>query len=47
MKKDYNTPVVEKLEFNYKAMMVTSGIHGDYGNGNGCGRTVTYHGKGC
>ena len=48
MKKTYETPVIEKLEFDYSKVVTASDtIHGDYGNGRGCGRDVTYNGRGC
>ena len=53
MKREYKTPRAEKLDFDYKKVVLASGqpdpIHGDFGNGRGCGRVVTLHGhgKGC
>ena len=51
MKREYKTPRAEKLDFDYKKVVLASNdpIHGDYGNGRGCGRVVTLHGhgKGC
>ena len=45
MKKEYKTPRAEKLDFDYKKVVLASGeTHGDWGNGRGCGRVVTYHG---
>ena len=53
MKRDYNTPRAERLNFDYTKVVVASGNpddpgdwgNGDWGNGNGCGRAVTYHGR--
>ena len=47
MKKEYTTPRAEKLAFDYSKTVVASGgnDHGDWGNGRGCGRDVTYHGS--
>ncbi len=39
MKKQYEQPVAEKLEFNYKETIVASGGLHDGANDNGC-----YHG---
>ena len=36
MKKPYNAPSIEKLEFDYTNVVVASGRHGDNGNGHGC-----------
>ena len=39
MKKNYATPKVEKIEFDYTDVVVASGNHkGDNGNGHGCGK---------
>ena len=51
MKKQYEAPRAEKLEFNYTEVVTSSDVpggHGDRGNGNGC----QFHGdrgqgKGC
>ena len=49
MKKTYSVPIIEKLEFDYRHVILTSGedIHGDWGNGRGCGRVVTRNGINC
>ena len=46
MKKEYRAPRAERLEFDYTRVVVASGGHdkGDWGNGHGCERVVTYHG---
>ena len=46
MKREYNTPRAERLDFDYKKAVVASDpTQGDWGNGKGCGRIVTYHGS--
>ena len=37
MKKQYMSPIAEKLEFDYASIVVTSG-RGDNGSGKGCGK---------
>ncbi len=48
MRKEYNTPRAERLNFDYTKVVVASAgddTQGDWGNGKGCGRIVTYHGS--
>lgn len=48
MKKEYSTPDAERLNFDYSKSVVASAggkDNGDWGNGRGCGRVVTYHGR--
>ena len=59
MKKNYESPVAEKIEFDYSQIVTTSGAghHGDNGVGvshtdNGCDREPGHHnspnhGQGC
>ena len=47
MKKEYRAPRAERLVFDYTRVVVASGGEqdkGDWGNGHGCERVVTYHG---
>ena len=48
MRKEYNTPRAERLNFDYTKVVVAAAgddTQGDWGNGKGCGRIVTYHGS--
>lgn len=49
MKRVYETPAVEKLEFDYAQTIVASGGNDDHGHGHGHGhgRGDNGHGRGC